>query len=476
MTRSEDQAPVHPGDVIGAKYRVERVLGAGGMGVVLLATHLDLDQKVAIKFLLPEAAKDPELVERFLREGRASVRLRGVHVVKTIDVGRLENGAPYLVMEFLQGHTLRDALNEHPEGMPLETLCSLMLQACEGVAEAHALGIVHRDLKPENLFVTHGVDGRPLLKVLDFGISKVADESFGGSLTKTNTLFGSPMYMSPEQMRSAKHVDPRADVWSLAVIAYELACGAPPFDADTFYDLCLKVAQDTPIPLAERRPDLPRSLIEGIDRGLRKDIGSRTQNAADLASCFEPYAGPRAAGTTDRLRDVIRASGAAFAALATPDFSNPNSVQSAWGATERLPQLRRRWVPWVVAALATLAIGVGTSTGFRARPATPDITGSDKILPASAFAALAPAASFPQGLPSRSLELLPLPVADGGAPPLASLGAKDTRPKHVTPGAPLAMPVPSAPPPLVTPPPAPPPPTPAIKPPPPNDGFHDERQ
>ena len=479
MSAPEPVAPVREGDMIASKYRVERILGAGGMGVVVLALHVDLEQRVAIKFLLPEAASDGELVERFLREGRASVRLRGQHVVKTIDVGRLEDGAPFLVMEFLQGKPLRDHVEQHPNGMPIETLASFLLQACEGVAEAHSLGIVHRDLKPENLFVTHGVDGWPLLKVLDFGISKIADEGFAGALTRTNSLFGSPMYMSPEQMRSAKHVDPRADIWSLGVIGYELVCGRPPFDADTMYDLCLKVAQDTPQSLLERRPDVPPDLAEGILRCLHKEVGKRTQNVADLAAVLEPHAGPRARGTAARLRDVIRASGAAFAVLADPE-SSVNNVQSAWGATERMSAPpRRRLVPLAVAAL--VGAGVVAVAALRTPPAsvpqaalpTTETLASPVPMPAQAALPAHPAASVSPAWDA----IAPDAGASGVAASLAvpSRGTKKSVPgSGAAPaaGAPASPPASPAP---ATPAPAAPPPVPAPRNPALPDGFTNER-
>ncbi len=215
------------GDVLAGKYRVDKVLGVGGMGMVVAATHLELHQKVALKFMLPAALASEEATDRFLREARAAVQLRGEHVCRVLDVGRLDGGAPYIVMEYLAGHDLETTIKDYG---PLATADAVdyMLQAIEGVAEAHANQIVHRDLKPANLFVTTDNDGTPLVKVLDFGISK---SGLGGVQTKTGDIMGSPAYMAPEQMASSKDVDPRADQWALGVILYQTLCNKVPFQA-----------------------------------------------------------------------------------------------------------------------------------------------------------------------------------------------------------------------------------------------------
>jgi eukaryotic-like serine/threonine-protein kinase len=192
------------GDILLGKYRIERILGRGGMGVVLAAMHLQLNQRVAIKMLVVEATHD--IVARFLREARASVRLKSEHVARVLDVGELPNGAPYMVMEYLEGKDL-SALIRSEGGRTVEEAVEYVLHACEGIAEAHAAGIVHRDLKPANLFLTKAADGSDTVKVLDFGISKAAtgeDPDTGMGLTKTSAVLGSPLYMSPEQMKSPR--------------------------------------------------------------------------------------------------------------------------------------------------------------------------------------------------------------------------------------------------------------------------------
>src|SRR3954470_13666053 len=213
------EAPVQEGEILAGKYRVERVLGVGGMGVVVAATHLQLDERVAIKFLVPDALSSDEAVARFAREARAAVKIKSEHVARVIDVGTLDNGAPYMVMEYLEGGDLSRVLQAQGP-LPVEDAVEYVLQACEAIAHAHVLGIVHRDLKPANLFLTKRNDGSQSVKVLDFGISKVLSGNSGASssdaaMTRTRAVMGSPLYMSPEQMTSTRDVDGRTDIWAL---------------------------------------------------------------------------------------------------------------------------------------------------------------------------------------------------------------------------------------------------------------------
>jgi eukaryotic-like serine/threonine-protein kinase len=241
MPDSSRQIPgnVQVGDVLAEKYRIERILGVGGMGVVVQATHLDLEQRVAIKWMLSQVSSHGESVGRFLREGKAAARLTSEHVARVMDVGRLDGGEPYMVMEYLQGQDLSNVIKTEGPRQP-ELAVDYVLQACEAIAEAHAQGIVHRDIKPSNLFLTRRADGTPLVKVLDFGISKLSSkpgEEAVASMTSTTALLGSPAYMSPEQMRSAKNVDTRCDIWALGMVLYELLAAAPPFEAETLAGL-----------------------------------------------------------------------------------------------------------------------------------------------------------------------------------------------------------------------------------------------
>ena len=280
--------PVQLGEVLAGKYRVDRILGAGGMGVVVAATHLQLDQKVALKFMLPAALAHPALVERFAREARAAVRLKSDHVARVLDVGTLESGSPYMVMEFLEGSDIATIIESHGP-MPAEMAVDYVLQTCDAVAEAHALGIIHRDLKPRNLFVTHRNDGRAVVKVLDFGISKQTGIN-DLNLTRTTEIMGSPNYMSPEQLRSARAVDERSDIWALGVILYELLTGHVPFRAESVTQLTAMVLMESPRPIGEMRPDLPPGLVKLVEHCLQKEPANRFGNVAELAAALEPYA------------------------------------------------------------------------------------------------------------------------------------------------------------------------------------------
>ncbi|MBX3207434.1 MAG: protein kinase [Labilithrix sp.] len=300
-------APVKEGDVLAAKYRIEGVIGVGGMGVVVSAMHLELEQRVALKFLLPQAATNDELVGRFVREARASVKLKGTHVAKVLDVGRMDDGRAYIVMEYLDGRDLGAELKASTEPFAIEDAVSWILQACEGLAEAHALGIVHRDLKPGNLFLTRGLDGRSLVKVLDFGISKSINPNSSDmlSLTKTEMLLGSPLYMAPEQMRSSKYVDERSDIWALGAIAYELLARRVPFEADTLLDLCFKVAQEGCRAVHEVRPEIPLELSDVVMRCLEKDPQARWLDIGELATALEPFATPADRGSAARTMGIL---------------------------------------------------------------------------------------------------------------------------------------------------------------------------
>ena len=294
------ETEVRPGDILAGKYRIEQVLGRGGMGVVVAATHIQLDERIALKFLLPEALTHPEAVARFEREARAAVKIKSEHVARVTDVGQLESGSPYMVMEFLSGLDLGQYL-EKQGPLPIDEAVHYILQACEAIAEAHSLGIVHRDLKPANLFRILRADGTPSIKVLDFGISKVITGQ-DASMTQTSSMMGSPYYMSPEQMTSSKNVDHRTDVWALGVILHELLTGRVPYEGETIPEVCAKVLQVAPPDLTEIRKDAPWELQSVIVRALAKKREDRYQNVAEFGHALIRY------GTSDASRSVERIS------------------------------------------------------------------------------------------------------------------------------------------------------------------------
>ena len=293
-----------PGDVILGKYKVERVIGLGGMGAVVSARHLQLEERVAIKFLLPAMLSNEEVVQRFLREAKAAIRIRSEHCVRVLDVGTLETGAPYMVMEYLEGQDLA-AIAETNAVLPIADVIDWVLQAGEALAEAHALGIVHRDLKPANLFLTRRADGTPSVKVLDFGISKQATSGIDAGVTKTQAVLGSPRYMSPEQMRSTKDVDARADVWALGAVVHELVSGRPPFDAETMTALCAAILQDPPRSMLATRPYAPPQLEAAVRGALEKDRDRRFANVAQLAAALAPFGSHTSRASAERIARVL---------------------------------------------------------------------------------------------------------------------------------------------------------------------------
>ncbi|WP_438029363.1 serine/threonine-protein kinase [Sorangium sp. So ce233] len=301
-------APVAEGQILSGKYRVERILGQGGMGIVVAALHEQLHQRVAIKLLHPGA--NAEMVERFVREARAAVRLKSEHVARVLDVGTLETGAPFMVMEYLEGSDLQQTLRQRGP-LELEEAVGYVLEACEAIAEAHAAGIIHRDLKPANLFLTRGADGSGMVKVLDFGISKALGEpSAAGAepelgLTKTAMVLGSPLYMAPEQMRSARTVDTRADIWSLGAILYQLLTARVPFDATSLSELILMINTEAPPSPSLFRRDLPPGLEAAILRCLEKDVAKRFRSVAELAGAIVDFGPPLALASLERIERTL---------------------------------------------------------------------------------------------------------------------------------------------------------------------------
>jgi eukaryotic-like serine/threonine-protein kinase len=297
-----------PGDIVGGKYRVERLLGEGGMGLVYAATNLALEQRVAIKLLRDEAASKPEAVERFTREARAAARIQSQHVARVLDIAFLESGAPYIVMEYLDGEDLAQVVARDGP-LAIEDVVRHTLAACEALAEVHAQGMIHRDLKPSNLFLALRADGTRDVKVLDFGISKkVASEAGGAAnpaLTRTAAVLGSPRYMSPEQLRSARDVDARSDIWALGVTLFELLSGAQPFATGTLAEVCAAILKDQPTELATVRADLPFELCAVVHRCLEKDPDARFADLAELAAALAPFGPASAAQSVERVAGVL---------------------------------------------------------------------------------------------------------------------------------------------------------------------------
>jgi serine/threonine-protein kinase len=301
----------HPGSRIAEKYVIERLIGEGGLGVVVAARHIHLDQTVAIKYLRPKSLASKTIAERFLREARLAAKIKSEHVVHVYDVGTLPDGAPYMVMEYLAGSDLGRQLSASGP-LPVDRVVDYVLQACEGLAEAHVAGIIHRDIKPDNLFIATSPGGKSILKILDFGISKLStkrSDSRPPELTEAGEKFGTPVYMSPEQLLASRDVDARTDVWAIGVVFFELLTGRLPFDGDSLPELCAAILTKEPVPLLEARPYLPEPLQRIIAQCLAKDIDQRFQNVAELAQELAPFAAPSWRDRVDHIVQQIQGTG-----------------------------------------------------------------------------------------------------------------------------------------------------------------------
>jgi serine/threonine protein kinase len=303
------ELPFAIGEVIAGKYEILKVIGSGGMGYVVSAMHVELGEVVALKFLRPEALQIPELVERFAREARAAAKIRSEHVARVFDVGTLPDGVPFIVMEHLAGQDLADVL-AHGGPLPVKVAVEYVMQACEALAAAHAAGVVHRDIKPENLFLTRHAQGLDFIKILDFGISKVALTPGGKrAFARTTMPIGSPVYMSPEQIRSSENVDARTDIWSLGCVLFELLTGVVAFDEPTLMQLSAAILEQDPVPLRTLVPDAPEELEEVLLRCLEKDLDKRYGNIAELAIALYPFAPRRSRISAERCYHALKNAG-----------------------------------------------------------------------------------------------------------------------------------------------------------------------
>jgi serine/threonine-protein kinase len=402
--------PFTHGEILVGKYRVERMLGEGGMGWVVVATHLQLEQRVAIKFMHAEhAAERPDAVSRFLREARAAARIQSEYVGQDLE-----------------------ALLQERRPIPLPMAIDYAMQACEGLAEAHAAGIIHRDLKPANLFLAKRSDGSVRVKLLDFGISKVASASGAPDvgMTSTQALMGSPLYMSPEQLRSSKNVDRRADIWSMGVILYEMFGGQSPFEAETLPEVCARIMAEPPPTLGSIKPELPPALDGVVMRCLEKEPQRRFPDVASLAQALAPFGPPEARAIAERIGRLTRAGGpsssesfadvtgpSVIAAAPRPGHAQTNASFSTVGPVvpRRSPAL-----PIAIAAvglLAGVAIVVGVMAA-RGRPAEVPIAPAVPPPSVAASVVLAPTAipteSTPTSTPTPTPTSTPTPTPAHG--------------------------------------------------------------
>ena len=350
------------GDVVGGRYRLEYPLGQGGMGVVVAAHHLELDERVAVKFLSSNALTDPEAVARFDREIRTAARLKNEHVARVYDAGKLPDGGRFMVLEFLDGEDLA-ARVRRTGTLPPTLAVRFLLQACSAVLEAHGRGIIHRDLKPANIYVVKRADGSEIVKVLDFGVMKRLP---GGPVTadtqqtEPGTIVGTPFYTSPEQLRGSADVDVRTDIWSLGATLFELIAGTPPFSGKTYPQIIANVLESTPRSLESCAPDLPEGLAQVIYKCLKKDPADRYENVADLAAALADTVelDSEQKGLLERIvrHGLVSSPFSSPSALATPRSSRSRLLGAATPSIKQYQSTaRRRKRLQVVAGVATLS-------------------------------------------------------------------------------------------------------------------------
>jgi eukaryotic-like serine/threonine-protein kinase len=454
------ELPVSIGAIVANKYRIDRVIGQGGMGVVVAAFHLELEQPVAIKFLTPAAGSREDAGERFRREARAAARIHSDHVARVLDIEVLDGRIPYMVMELLDGHDLEKEL-ELTGSLPVEVAVDYILQAIDAVAEAHAAGIVHRDLKPTNLFLAKRTGGQRIIKVLDFGISKISGPGWGSdaALTRSASIFGSPLYMSPEQMRSARDVDARSDIWSLGAMLFELVAGRPPYVADSIPALCMAIINAPPPLLREVLPTAPVALEAILSRCLSRDPNDRFASVAELAQALVPLA-PHAVIHSERARRLLSDQSASLGLAATGLSSPPpavgasgsapageaprtlsltaNPTQSSWGKTGGRALVTRRTGTILGVAVGLAAAALLASQLFRSDP--PSGGAQTAVHAASPVPSASP-------LPPPEVPAVPPPAAAEqlAAPPEAPAASAASLPKPPNGVAPRPRPVSGAP-------------------------------
>ena len=409
------------GAILVGKYEVMSVLGQGGMGVVLQARNQRTEQSVAIKLLLPDARKNPDVVARFEREARAAARIQGAHVVRVYDVDSLPDGSPMMVMELLQGWDLGQELAARGP-LPYPEAVEFMLQACEAIGQAHQMGIIHRDIKPANLFLCQE-GAKRILKVVDFGISKVVEPAGQTNQTATTAAFGTPQYMSPEQVRSTKNVDGRSDIWALGVVLYELLGGRAPFGSETSTGTLAAIMADNPEDLRNLRPDVPSKLAAAVAKALEKRVEDRFQDVASFVAAIAPFSSKNVSAATlaNVAIPVVRQAGS------SPNVTDANS-------TKRLALIS--------AAAATVFVGIGLAIlAAKVAPPPQTPTPAPESAPSSSPTITVTPAAVLSTPSSSATAAITAPNPDT-APTIAT---KPTTPNGKTTGAPAPAPAPETP-------------------------------
>ncbi|MBZ0116776.1 MAG: protein kinase, partial [Sandaracinaceae bacterium] len=346
-----------PGTIVSERFRVERKLGQGGMGAVYEVLHVTIKRRFALKVVHARFAAAPEVVQRFEREAQAATAIGHKHIVEVTDFGRLPDGRPFMVLEFLAGRDWeKDLKAQGPQ--PIGKTARVAIQVCKALGAAHDKGIVHRDIKPENIFLIHKEEDPDFVKVVDFGISKVQGDSDLG-LTGTGAQIGTPYYMPPEQCHGDKNLDHRADLYALGVVLFRALSGVFPFHADTYPHLMLQIISEAPRSVLEWRADVPPELAQLVDRLLAKHPDGRPQSAAEVAQALLPY-------VNDTRAPVLRAPAAAGFAKTAPlgmpgvTAALPSSPEAQVTTPDPSRRTRRLEIA-VAAAVAVLAALLGAA-------------------------------------------------------------------------------------------------------------------
>jgi serine/threonine-protein kinase len=431
------------GEVIDGKYQITRLLGQGGMGAVYHAQHRGTGRRVAVKVITGNLANNPVLVARFEREARAAGVIETQHIVQVLDSGAdAARGLPYLVMEFLVGEDLQQLIRRIGP-LPPEVAVRIVAQACLGLQRAHEAGVVHRDIKPANLFLAKREEGEILVKLLDFGIAKVMMEelgpSEGGGLTRTGSMLGSPLYMSPEQAKGLKDIDHRTDLWSLGAVLYEALCGRSPHGhITTLGQIILAICNHPPTPIQDMAPWVPAGVAAVVNGALQIDRAARFQSAAAMLNALRasiPLGSTVHESMLTPLPEAERARVAprlaADALNAAQAMSSPNAVITGGGVTHPGPVAKGRSGNALAIGAAVLTLG-GLTAGVAVVMTRPrgDLPGAalapdSTVSPAqAAFTGLPVTAGSPAGVPGPTV----VPAAATGEVAATDAGALAERP------------------------------------------------
>ena len=433
---------VRAGQMVAGKYRIEELLGTGGSGISLRARNIHLQEPVVLKILASFTDSQSQLVKRRLERARQASRLRSAHVGRIVDIGVTSDALPYIATESLEGRTLETELEERGK-LPVEEAVRWALEACAGIAEAHAAGLYHGDLKPANVFLVDATDARPrLLKVLDFGTTSPL-EGIGDQTA--STFFGSPAFVAPEQIQDPTIIDSRVDIWALGVLLYRMISGHLPFEADSVSGMIVAVVYDEPGLLS----DVPFELAQLVDRCLQKDPDKRPHDVGELADGLAEFAGRTGTRLSERVAFMLDAPPASMPAQFDPEetgsfaplsLSNPKPLRAPAPKPSRL-----RWRTLAGAAAAVLSVGLLAYTAIENARALPPQTAAttEMVAPTSVPATDLPAAPDPNA-PQAALEAAERePEAP---PPEVSFAPTDDHPATPTPlvvataSSPLALP------------------------------------